>query len=124
MKRNTLFSFKSQLFTGVQAMLRSVFILSALGLFAAPAAAANYSAKLAVPTSQRFIARDITWTCGADACQGATQESRPVVLCESLAKNAGKVESFLVDGRAFTPAELDTCNASAKTAASKALAAQ
>ncbi|HEX8938454.1 MAG TPA: hypothetical protein VF776_09320 [Sphingomicrobium sp.] len=105
-------------------MLRPVLVLSALGVIAAPAAAASYSAKLAVPTTQRFIARDITWSCGADACQGSTQESRPVVLCQSLAKRAGKVESFLVDGRAFAAAELDQCNASAKAEAGKALAAQ
>jgi hypothetical protein len=105
-------------------MLRSVLMLSALALIAGPAAAASYSAKLAVPTSERFIARDIVWACGADACQGSTQESRPAVLCQSLAKRAGKVDSFLVDGRAFTAAELDKCNASAKADPGKALAAQ
>lgn len=105
-------------------MLRPILVLTALGVIAAPAAAASYSAKLAVPTTQRFIARDITWTCGADACQGSTEESRPVVLCQSLAKRAGKVESFLVDGRAFARAELDRCNASTKGEAGKALAAQ
>jgi hypothetical protein len=105
-------------------MLRPILMLSALGLIAAPAAAASYSAKLAVPTSERFIARDIVWACGADACQGSTQESRPAVLCQSLAKRAGKVDSFLVDGRAFSAAELDRCNASAKVDAGKALAAQ
>jgi hypothetical protein len=105
-------------------MLRSAIVLSAIVLGAAPAAAASYSAKLAVPTTERFIARDIIWACGADACQGSTQESRPVVLCQSLAKRAGRVDSFLVDGRAFTGAELDKCNASAKVDAGKALAAQ
>jgi len=93
-------------------------------MIAAPAAAASYSAKLAAPTTERFIARDIVWACGADACQGSTQESRPAVLCQSLAKRAGKVDSFLVDGRAFTAAELDKCNASAKADPGKALAAQ
>ena len=105
-------------------MLRLVLGLSAGALAVSPAIAATYSAKLAVPTSERFIARDITWACGSDACQGSTQESRPVVLCQSLAKRAGKVQSFLVDGRAFTPAELDQCNAAAKPDAGKALAAQ
>jgi len=46
------------------------------------------------------------------------------VLCESLARRAGKVDSFLADGRAFTPAELDRCNVSAKSGSGKALAAQ
>jgi len=97
---------------------------SLLVLVASPVAAASYTAKLAAPTTQRIIARDITWQCGADACQGTTAESRPVVLCESLAKRAGKVDTFLVDGRAFSEAELATCNASVKSPATKAIAAQ
>ena len=105
-------------------MLRSFLTFSTLTLVAAPAAAANYSAKLATPTAQRIIAGDISWSCGTDACQGATLESRPIVLCEGLAKRAGKVDSFLVDGRAFTAAELDTCNAAAKHSDARALAAQ
>jgi hypothetical protein len=108
--------------TGGRAMLRPLLALSAIGLAAAPAAAATYSATLAAPLSQRIIARDISWNCGAAACQGATQESRPAVLCQSLAKRAGRVETFLVDGRAFTPAELDRCNALAKAPTDKALA--
>jgi hypothetical protein len=105
-------------------MLRSALALSALLLAAAPATAASYSAKLTVPASARFIARDIVWNCGPAACQGATEESRPAVLCQSLAKRAGRVESFLVDGRALAPAELEKCNASAKPQATSALASQ
>src|SRR3982751_6664429 len=104
-------------------MLRPILTFSALAAIAAPAAAANYSAKLATPATQRFIARDIIWTCGTDACQGATQESRPVVLCQSLAKRAGKVDTFLVDGRALASAELEKCNASAKVKTAQAVAA-
>ena len=104
-------------------MLRLVLGLSAAAFALSPAIAATYSAKLAVPTSERFIARDITWNCGPDACQGATSESRPTVLCQSLAKRGGRVDSFLVDGHALAAAELDKCNASAK-AANSALAAK
>src|SRR5438046_10747427 len=105
-------------------MLRSALALSAVLFASAPAGAATYSAALTQPTSGRFIARDIVWNCGPAACQGATEESRPVVLCQSLAKRAGRIESFLVDGRAFTAAELGQCNASAKTQPAQALAAQ
>lgn len=105
-------------------MFRSILFLSALTLAAAPAAATNYSAKLSTPTSGRVIARDINWACGADGCQGATAESRPAVLCQALAKEAGRVDSFTVDGRAFTDAELAKCNASAKGDSGKKLAAQ
>ena len=105
-------------------MFRPIFGLTALALAASPAVAATYSAKLAIPTADRVIARDIVWNCGPAACQGATDESRPVVLCQSLAKRAGRVDSFLVDGRAFSPAELERCNAAAKVKTASALAAQ
>lgn len=105
-------------------MLRPALFLSALAVIAAPASAASYSAKLAAPASGRIVARDINWACGADGCQGATGESRPAVLCQALAKRAGRVDTFAVDGRAFTAAELEKCNASAKADTGKALAAQ
>jgi len=105
-------------------MSRSLPVFLGLIFAAAPAAAANYSATLTVPTTGRFIARDISWNCGTAACQGATSESRPVVLCQSLAKRAGRVERFLVDGRAFTADELSRCNASAKPQPGQALAQQ
>ena len=104
-------------------MFRQLLVLSAAALAAAPGAAASYSAKPVIPTTERFIARDITWTCGPAACQGASEESRPAVLCQSLAKHAGRIESFIADGRAFGPAELEKCNSAAKAAATPALAA-
>ena len=105
-------------------MFRPLFALSAAALAVAPAGAATYSARPVVPTTERFIARDITWACGPAACQGASDQSRPVVLCQSLAKRAGRIESFAVDGRPFAPAELEKCNSAAKAAANPALAAQ
>ena len=105
-------------------MFRPLLALATTLVAAAPAAAATYSAKPTVPTSQRIIVRDITWQCGPAACQGSTAESRPAVLCQALAKRAGRIESFVVDGRAFSSAELDRCNASAKPAPTSALAAQ
>lgn len=105
-------------------MLRLALALSAIAVTAAPAAATTYSARPIAPTSERFITRDIVWYCGPAACQGATDNGRPVVLCQSLAKRAGRIDSFVVDGRALSDAELDRCNASAKTQATSALAAQ
>jgi hypothetical protein len=105
-------------------MFRSAFLFPALALIAAPAAASSYSATLATPANGRIIAGDIVWSCGAAACRGATDESRPAVICQSLARQAGKVGSFTADGRVFTPAELDKCNAAAKASGGKSLAAQ
>lgn len=105
-------------------MLRPTLLFSALALLAVPAAATSYSATLAAPANGGIVARDINWACGAGGCQGATAESRPAVLCQALAKKAGKVDSFTVDGRAFSEAELAKCNASVKSDDGKAIAAQ
>lgn len=105
-------------------MLRLTPALFVLAGLAAPAAGADYSAKLASGVNGHVVAREINWVCAAGTCKGATDESRPVVLCEALAKHAGKVESFLVDGRALGETELAKCNASAKADNGKALAAQ
>ena len=105
-------------------MIRPVILLSVIAAVTAPAAAATYSAKLSAPASGRIVARDINWACAGDSCQGATLESRPAVLCQALAKKAGKVESFLVDGRSFSEAELGKCNASIKTETGKAAGSQ
>ena len=96
-------------------MLRPLFALAAVSLAASPAVAATYSAKTAAPApAERIAVRDILWSCTSDSCTGSTANSRPVVLCESLAKKAGRIDSFLVDGRELPAAELDRCNASAR----------
>jgi hypothetical protein len=96
--------------------------IAAAALAATPSVAATYSAKLITPANQRIIARNITWNCGPAACQGATEESRPVVLCQSLAKRAGRVESFTVNGQAFGSADLARCNTAARKEPAQALA--
>ena len=93
-------------------------ILAVAAVVGTPAIAATYSAKPAIqPESSRIIARDISWACGPAACLGSTAESRPAVLCQGLAKRAGRLTSFVANGRAFGSAELDQCNASAKGSA-------
>ena len=100
-------------------MLRPLFALAAIALAASPAAAATYSAKTSAPApADRIAARDILWTCASGACTGSTLNSRPVVLCEGLAKKACKIDSFLVDGREISAAELERCNASARETSS------
>lgn len=90
--------------------------------FAAPALAANYSANLEQSATARIIDRDISWLCNGATCTGATTESRPLVLCQGLAKQAGRLGSFSVNGRALDTAQLDRCNASAKGAKAQELA--
>ena len=97
-------------------MIRSMSFLIAALFAGSVAAASTYSATLATPASGRLIARDISWDCAGATCRGATDESRPLVLCQSLAKRAGRVDAFLVDGRAVAAVDLERCNASAKVA--------
>ena len=102
------------------ARLISAFVLASFA--AAPAFGANYSAKPASAAPQRIIARDIVWNCGPDACQGVTDNSRPLVLCQGLAKRTGRLDSFIVNGRSLSAADLDRCNASARGGDQPALA--
>ena len=103
-------------------MSRALVLLAAIAV-AGPASAANYAGKPAAPvTETRIVARDIVWNCGPDSCLGSTQESRPLVLCQSLAKKAGRLASFAVNGRAFAEADLAKCNAAAPQGSAPALA--
>src|SRR4030095_12119974 len=91
-------------------MTRIAALFAATALFAAPAVAGSYSAKpLSVPASAKIIGKDISWTCGANGCQGATETGRPLVICQDLAKRAGRLESFTVDGRALGRSEEPAC---------------
>lgn len=103
-------------------MLRIAALLAAAAI-AGPALAATYSAKpVAAVAETRIVARDIVWNCGPDACQGSTESSRPLVLCQSLAKKAGRLSSFIANGRALSAAELDKCNSFAPAGPDAALA--
>lgn len=104
-------------------MTRFAAFFTAAALLATPAVAGSYSAKpVTAPAAAKIIGKDISWVCGPDACQGSTDASRPLVLCQDLAKRAGRLESFVADGRALSADQLDKCNASAKGGAPKALA--
>ena len=104
-------------------MSRTLILLASLVL-AAPATAATYAGKPASPAGEaKFVARDITWNLAGGTYQGRTDESRPQVLCQSLAKRAGRLESFTVNGKAFADAELAKCNAAAPAAPATAVAA-
>ena len=103
-------------------MARMLVLLAALAA-AAPAAAATYAGKPATPASEaKFVGRDIVWSLAGDTYRGSTEESRPQVLCQSLAKRAGRLESFTVNGRAFADAELAKCNGTTPQAPQPALA--
>ena len=87
----------------------------AAAVLAAPAVAGTYSAKpAAAPSTAKIIGKDISWNCTADGCRGSTEASRPLVLCQDLAKRAGRIESFVADGKALSDEQLAKCNTAAK----------
>jgi hypothetical protein len=90
----------------------AMFVVAALA--AAPAAAGTYSAKpIAAPATTKIIGKDISWARAGDSYRGSTDTGRPLVICQDLAKRAGRLESFIADGRALSTADLDKCNAKA-----------
>ena len=102
---------------------RIALALSAAMLLPAAASAATYSAKpAATGAPARIIARDISWKCGPAACQGSTEYGRPVVLCQALARQVGRLESFIVDGQALPVDALDKCNSAAPAVPAQSLA--
>ena len=104
-------------------MTRLAALFAAAALVASPAFATSYSAKpAAAPSAKRIIGKSISWNCAAGTCLGSTEASRPMVLCQDLAKRAGRLDSFLVDGRALSAGELDKCNGSANAPAPAAVA--
>jgi hypothetical protein len=103
-------------------MFRPASALVIAALAAAPAFATTYSASPSGQVAPKIVAKQLVWTCGAGTCSGATSESRPVIVCQSLAKKAGRIESFTADGRAFSAAELDRCNSAAKDGGTTAVA--
>jgi hypothetical protein len=103
-------------------MFRLLAALSALAFVAAPAAAATYSATTSSTAPSKFAARDILWTCVSGTCTGSTQNSRPLVLCQGLAKKMGPIQAFNVNGQAIASEELARCNAAAKADRNSAVA--
>lgn len=102
-------------------MIRFLAALTALA--ATPAFAGTYTATPAgAPESTKIIARDIAWNFADGVFTGRTVESRPMVLCQGLAKRAGRLDAFAVDGKAFAAADLAKCNSFAKDGAPTALA--
>ena len=95
-------------------MTRIAALFAATALLAAPAAAGTYSAKpVASPSQGKIIGKDISWTFSGGSFHGSTDASRPQIICQDLAKRAGRLESFIADGQELGAAELDKCNAKA-----------
>lgn len=104
-------------------MNRVAAFIAAASFLAAPAVAATYSAKpVAAPVTAKIIGKDISWARDGDSYRGSTEASRPLILCQDLAKRAGQIESFVADGAALPADQLAKCNTAAKDGAPAVLA--
>ena len=94
------------------AALALPFLAAALAPVAAGAASGSYyRAELASPAPKaKFVARDVVWSCDGTNCVAGRGTSRPLIICASLAKEAGEVKSFTANGKAFEAEELARCN--------------
>lgn len=104
-------------------MTRAAAFIAAATLLATPAFAGTYSAKpVTAPATAKIVGKDISWSCAGGTCRGSTEASRPVILCQDLAKHAGRIESFIADGQALSDDQLAKCNSAARGDDAPALA--
>lgn len=97
-------------------------LLTFATLLAIPAlaSAGTYSATPATSATGRIITKTASWSCGDAGCTASTDSSRPVVICQGLAKKVGKLDAFTANGRALAGDDLAECNALAKATADAA----
>ena len=88
----------------------------ALAITATPAMAGapTLEASLSTPSQGRIITRSAAWNCGDNGCFTTSSESRPMVQCQLLAKEAGTLSRFAVDGIDFDADDLAKCNKKAR----------
>jgi hypothetical protein len=81
-----------------------------------PSLATGASLVLKAPSAQAaFISDGTAWSCKDLTCEAATTPDLPVsMICARVVRVTGPVESFTINGKALTAAQLATCNAKAK----------
>jgi hypothetical protein len=85
---------------------------------------AFYVAKPAEPPAKpTMVTRSTLWRLQNGAYVAAQASERHTIVCQLVAKNVGRLESFSVAGTAYTAEALDKCNAKAKQGGGAAMAA-
>ena len=96
-----------------QSVLASAAILAAAGASAGPRDT-YVATPAAAPTKSFLITRDTSWQVRDGAYVVSNAPIREMIACQLVARSAGALTGFSVNGEAFDGAELDTCNAKAK----------
>lgn len=104
-----------------KSVLASAAILASAGVSAGPRD--TYVATPAsAPTKSFLITRDTQWQVRDGAYVVINAPVREMIACQLVARSAGTLTAFAVNGEAFDGAALDACNAKAK--GGKAMAAK
>ena len=73
-----------------------------------------YRAELAQPVeSKTEIVRGTAWSCKGTVCVARKSNSRPVIVCQRVAKELGDVKSFTVKGETIAEDKLAKCQGKA-----------
>lgn len=68
----------------------------------------------AQPSRASVMTRATPWRLQGTAYVAAKAPERDTVLCDAMARQAGQLQSFTVNGRAFDADQLAKCNAHAR----------
>ena len=70
-----------------------------------------YQAELAAPSAEgRIVVRDTIWRCSENQCSAGRSPRRHALVCAGLARSAGEVRRFVVNGQEWTADQLSRCN--------------
>ena len=109
-------TFSSPLRSAGAATLAVAISALSLGALVAPVpahanGAAFYTAELAAPAAERTnIIGGVAWQCQGTNCAAAKSNSRPLVVCQRVARELGEVTGFTAKGKALADKDLARCN--------------
>ncbi|MEM9939018.1 MAG: hypothetical protein AAF768_09235 [Pseudomonadota bacterium] len=100
-------------------MIRS-FISAAVAIgFTGVAFASNsFTATLetSMPDADEIVAAKAIWSCEEDTCKAdLSRKTATVRTCKQVAKEVGRVTSFASEKNALSEADIEACNAAAKS---------
>ena len=83
-------------------------------VFAADTAAYYVATPVAAPARTTFIADGTVWKWNETAFTASKGSQREAIVCETIARRAGKLSAFTAAGQPFDADALAKCNARAK----------
>lgn len=95
-------------------------VLCALAFAAAPAVAATdpgyrLTTERTFDHKKSVVIDDVLWTCKDQSCSTGHAGSKPLILCEKIARRIGRLTSFAVGTVPFDDDALAKCNMHARS---------